>query len=378
MPLQKPAPLRASRHRTPLADITNSKTKANRVTNLKCEVRHILQKDGVPHEAVQAIVKATGQMLNGKQCTTAAKRGGGFNSGPPQGLPGPGRSKAPADPPRELLLQNLAACHESKETWHGIKSTKQGYAVYRDATEAVEKEVLDGIVMLHFCPLSVRCCLPFVLDCVAVVCNSVGQSAKLTKHFREPKGPAISRKEWAIGNKDTKALLKNDIFWQRLANLLPTARDGLTVSHPELSAAEIAEPFQCYLRLVRYLARDLISCNPQGVETRDADGRKMHVLFQSFSLSPRRWSVGVHYFTEHYTDHLRRHGNLQGLCSEGGEHLHHPHARLVERRPSKPSWKCPVGLVAIPRWGARTLRLWGARVLVPLVACAETPTFPAS
>ena len=162
---------------------------------------------------------------------------------------------------------------------------------------------------------------------------SIFASAKLTKNFREPKSPAISRKEWAIGNKDTKALLRNDIFWQRLANLTPTAHDGLTVSHPELSAAEIAEPFQCYLRFVRYLARDLISWNPQGVETRDADGRKMHVPFQSLSLSPRGWSVAVHYFTEHYTDRLRRHGNLQGLCSEGGEHLHQPHARLVVKAP---------------------------------------------
>ena len=33
MPVQKPAPLRADRHRTPLADITNSKNQANRVTN---------------------------------------------------------------------------------------------------------------------------------------------------------------------------------------------------------------------------------------------------------------------------------------------------------------------------------------------------------
>ena len=32
---------------------------------------------------------------------------------------------------------------------------------------------------------------------------SIFASAKLTKNFREPKGPAISRKEWAIGNKDT-------------------------------------------------------------------------------------------------------------------------------------------------------------------------------
>ena len=60
----------------------------------------------------------------------------------------------------------------------------------------------------------------------------------------------------------------------------------------------------------------------------------MHLLFESLSLSPRRWSVVVHYFTVHYTDRLRRHGNVQGMCSEGGEHLHVPHTRLVVRRPS--------------------------------------------
>ena len=70
--------------------------------------------------------------------------------------------------------------------------------------------------------------------------------------------------------------------------------------------------------------------------------------------------MAVQYFAEHYTDRLWRHGNLQGLCLEGGKHLHLPHARLVGRSPSKPSWKCPVGLVAIARWGARALRLWGA------------------
>ena len=77
----------------------------------------------------------------------SSKTGRWVSQWPPQGLTGPGRSRAPASPPRELLLQNLAACHESEETWHSIKSTKQGYAVYRDATEAVEKELLDGIVI---------------------------------------------------------------------------------------------------------------------------------------------------------------------------------------------------------------------------------------
>ena len=45
------------------------------------------------------------------------------------------------------------------------------------------------------------------------------------------------------GNKDTKVLLKQDTFSTRLANLLPTWRDGLTVSHPNLSALEKASLF---------------------------------------------------------------------------------------------------------------------------------------
>ena len=36
---------------------------------------------------------------------------------------------------------------------------------------------------------------------------------------------------------DTKALLKPDLFWTRLVNLLPTWPDGLAVSHTDLSAS---------------------------------------------------------------------------------------------------------------------------------------------
>ena len=186
--------------------------------------------------------------------------------------------------------------------------------------------------------------------------------AKLTKKYKRAESDAIQRKEWAMINKDTKAVLREDSFWTRLAKLLHTWRGGLTVSHLDLSASEEATSFQHYLPLVRSLSQDLLSWTPKGVDTRDADGRRMYLFFVSPSLSS--WSVFVHYFTVHYTDRLRRHDNLQCMCSEGGEHLHQPNARLVERRRSEPSWKCLVVLVVIAHWGARSLELWAARVLV--------------
>ena len=136
------------------------------------------------------------------------------------------------------------------------------------------------------------------------------ESAKLTKNYKPPESDAIQRKGWALGNKDTKALLKQDSCWTHLANLLPTWRDCLTVSHPDLSDSEKATPFQHYLWLVRFLAQNLLSWTPKGVDTRNADGRRMHLLLQSLSLSLGRWSVVVHYFTVHYTDCLRTHGYL--------------------------------------------------------------------
>ena len=46
---------------------------------------------------------------------------------------------ASVNPSREVLLNNVAAIHESKETWHGGKATERGYGVYRDAIERVKK-----------------------------------------------------------------------------------------------------------------------------------------------------------------------------------------------------------------------------------------------
>ena len=40
------------------------------------------------------------------------------------------------------------------------------------------------------------------------------ESAKLTKKYKPAKSDAIQRKEWAIGNKGTKVLLKPDTFWK--------------------------------------------------------------------------------------------------------------------------------------------------------------------
>ena len=202
------------------------------------------------------------------------------------------------------------------------------------------------------------------------------QCVSTLRPYQPPEQEAIGRKDWAMGNNDTKALLKNDKFWDSLANLLPTREQGLEARHWSLDPNDLVRPWQDYLLLVRRMARDLISWNPRDVEVRDAQGEKMHALFEALSLSPRRWTVAVHYFCVHYTPRLRRHGNLQGLCSEGGEHLHQPHARIVERRPSKPRWKCPVGLLACAEWGRRALMLWRHAIRMPCTFFKHRPTLP--
>mmetsp|Transcript_138587 Transcript_138587/g.240964 ORF Transcript_138587/g.240964 Transcript_138587/m.240964 type:complete len:738 (-) Transcript_138587:73-2286(-) len=242
---------------------------------------------------------------------------------------------------------------------------------------------------LHCCSLVISHC---VFQALYIWCENVGKDARLTqqvvalfkslklaKPWFAPAHEAIGRKDWTVGNNDTKAILfDKPEFWERLGRLFPTTSTGLQFSKPLdfLNEKERNAPFQTYFRLVRFLCQDLLSWAPKGVDTRDKDCEKMHLLFEGLGLSPRRWPVAAHVFCRHYTTRIRRHGNLQGLCSEGGEHLHQPHSRLVERRPSLPSWKCPVGLEAIVRWGARALRLWKIGVLVPKLFQSHKPTLP--
>ena len=172
-------------------------------------------------------------------------------------------------------------------------------------SESVEDIVYDP---LHCCSLVLSHC---VCDAIFLRCDAVAAqnpklredivvifgSLKLLKRWKAPSTEAIGQKDWTIGNNDTKAVLLNSDFWDALCSALPSGADlQWTRPVPGLNDSERRQPFQVYIRLVRWLAQDLLSWRTIQMETRDPDCRKVHLLFQALGLSPRRWSVAMHVF----------------------------------------------------------------------------------
>ena len=93
---------------------------------------------------------------------------------------------------------------------------------------------------------------------------------------------------------------------------------------------------------------------PEGVGQRDDMCREAHQHLWDLSFPLRPFGVPIHHFLEHYTPKLRKHGNLVGMSSEGGEHVHLPASMIVQKRPSRRREKCPVGLEEI----MKHIRLW--------------------
>ena len=112
-------------------------------------------------------------------------------------------------------------------------------------------------------------------------------------------------------------------------------------------AQAIHDPFAKYLTLMRKLMLQIIAWHPTEIERRDDVAREAHMLHQKIGLSKKRFGVVLHYLFEHFTERLKHHGSLMRIACEGGEHLHQPHAAVVRRRPSRPRWKCPVGLCEV-------------------------------
>ena len=63
--------------------------------------------------------------------------------------------------------------------------------------------------------------------------------------------------------------------------------------------------------------------------------------------------------------------------SEGGEHVHQPHSKIVRKRPSRPREKCPVGLVEIMKHVRLWLGLWRQGWLSPTLWYTHEPKLPA-
>ena len=196
--------------------------------------------------------------------------------------------------------------------------------------------------------------------------------------YHPPLNESCGKKDWMPSNSLTKEILENDEFWCALKRLLPTTADNLTIKY---KGQVLQDPLQRYLDLMRELCIQITSWAPRDVHLRDQKCKEAHELFHAIDLPKRRFGVIVHYFFEHYTPHLRYHKNLLSVSCEGGEHLHQPHTSIVARRPSRPRYKCPVGLrevmkkvrlgQALWRQGWSTLAMWNTKHSNATVKCKK-------
>ena len=200
------------------------------------------------------------------------------------------------------------------------------------------------------------------------------------KHFTRcpyyvPLTEGPGKRDWSPSNLMTKELMNSDEFWDDLAAALPCTTDGVQVTY---KGEQLVDPLQEYLKLMRFLMKQLTACNPTRVTERDDLCHRAHTLFHIMGFSPRRFTGPLHYFFEHYQPRLMHHGSLLPLCSEGGEHLHQPHSTIVDRRPSRPRWKCPIGIVEIMKHCMLSISLWRQCWRVPSAYFTKCPTFPRS
>ena len=176
----------------------------------------------------------------------------------------------------------------------------------------------------------------------------------------------IGPNDWAMSNNLTKSVLFNCTFWADLSTLLPRTTQGLVVQHQLVDGGAILDdPLHEYLQLLRALAVQLLAWKPLNVATRQADCARLHALHSALGFPKERFTIAFHVFLEHYGDRLERHGNLQGMCTEGGEHSHQRDAQIVATRKSTPAHKCPIGLECCMQDAALGLGLWRNGFWVP-------------
>ena len=176
--------------------------------------------------------------------------------------------------------------------------------------------------------------------------------------YRPPDKRGPEYKGWSPGgNMSKEQILYNDKFWDDLCAVLPTAAHGLDfgAKHPGVPSES---PLQWYCRELRRLCVQMCAWKPEGVERRTADCDRLHRVYQALGLPTERITVQCHFFLAHYEPRLRRHANLQGGSSEGGEHAHQTVHRIVAVRKSKPNHKCPEGMKEFGRDAALDLALW--------------------
>jgi hypothetical protein len=81
-------------------------------------------------------------------------------------------------------------------------------------------------------------------------------------------------------------------------------------------------------------------------------------------LTPHRFNIAYHYFVHHYAAPLEEFGQLVGVSTEGGEHLHATHYRIANNRPAQPRGDCPQAVIATIRHSSLKLALWRQKLLM--------------
>lgn len=182
------------------------------------------------------------------------------------------------------------------------------------------------------------------------------------KSWRKPEQMGPGHQEFSLSGKIAKDVLANDALWVSRERVMPS----VTVECVALQNGErVPDAFGKYLTLVRQLCRQLLSWAPEGVDRRDEDCDRMHALYTALDLPAQRVTVNCHYFLTHYTQRLRLHGNLVGMCSEGGEHLHGWHKEIVMHHSDYTLYVCPPGLMEVMRSTSVWLWVWKHGYCIP-------------
>ena len=162
--------------------------------------------------------------------------------------------------------------------------------------------------------------------------------------YYEPEAEAIQqRKTGCCGDfkfncREVKRVLFLHSFWGELANIFFTFGkdpDGMCIAHQLLNnACPLPDPIQRYIKLMHLLGKQTLYWKPRAVSMRDSSALDAHRLYGFMGLSARRYGPRLHIFQLHQTPRILHSGNLVGVSTEGGKHMHHHHKRIRERTPT--------------------------------------------
>ena len=84
----------------------------------------------------------------------------------------------------------------------------------------------------------------------------------------------------------------------------------------------LPDPIQRYMKLMHLLGKQILYWKAKAVSMRDSYALEAHRLFGLVGLSACRYGPGLQIFLFHQTPPILHSGNLFGVSTEGGDHMH--------------------------------------------------------